>query len=254
MDTLEDARIGPSLAIALRATLRLGRPQQGYAQCVQVVRGDDELARVLSHSARLGEVHIVVTGVSCDEVVPLVRRLWPEHRCSRVDVAVDLLVPWTKLDRVALRFATEHGLKHRLVTDSDGGATRYLGAPSSEVRVRVYRKSEQLRALHPDRADEVPDGIVRVELQARPSKRATKEAVARMTPGQVWGLSRWGTEFAALVLAVDAPRVSTHARRPSDYSRALWYLARQYGPLLRLRAAEIGRQEAVDELLEAVQL
>lgn len=56
------------------------------------------------------------------------------------------------------------------------------------------------------------------------------------------------------MLAIDAPRVSTHFRRPSDYSRALFYLGRQYGPLIQRRADQIGRQEAVNEVLEALQL
>ena len=95
---------------------------------------------------------------------------------------------------------------------------------------------------------------MRFEAQFRPGKREIKEAVANMQPDEVWGLSRWGQEFALEMLAIDAPRVSTHFRRPSDYSRALFYLGRQYGPLIQRRADQIGRQEAVNEVLEALQI
>lgn len=254
LDSFEDGRIAPSLAVILGGELRQGRGLYGYQECWQIVRGEDELVKVYGRSVRIGEVHVVVSGVSCDEVVPVIRRLWPEHRVSRVDASVDLEVAFATVDRKALEFAKDRRLKHRLTTNSDGGATRYLGAPSSEMVVRVYKKSEQLKALHPDRADEIPEGIVRFEAQFRPGKREIKEAVATMPPDHVWGLSRWGQEFAAALLDIDAPRVSTHFRRPSDYSRALFYLGKQYGPLMQRRVDEIGRQEAVNEVLEALQL
>jgi hypothetical protein len=242
--------IATHLAVVLGGQLRRERGRNGYAVCTAITRGDDELVRVYEGSARLGEMHVVITGESCDELVPLFRRLWPEHRVSRADSSVDLLAEFELMDAQAVAFAEARNLSFRLVTDSNGGATRYLGAPSSEVRVRVYKKSEQLRALHPDRASEVPDGVVRVELQARPGKRDVKAAVSQMGPDQLWGLSQWGQAFALDQLGVDAERTSTHFRRPSSWSRSVFYLAQQYGPLVRERAATVGRDEALAELVE----
>lgn len=243
-----------SLGVVLGGELRSERGRNGYAECWSVTRGEDELVRVYSRSARIGEVHIVTTGESCDEVVPILRRLWPEHRVSRADSSVDLSADFTVLDRRAVQFAEDRRLSYRLVTDSQGGATRYLGAPSSEVRVRVYKKTEQLRSLHPDRAETIPDGVVRIELQARPGKRAVKERVATLDADGLWGLSEWGRSLALEVLAIDAERVSTHFRRPSSWSRALHYLGVQYGPLIRERAAAVGREAALEELLAELQL
>lgn len=251
-DGWEDA--AGTLALVLGGQLRNERGRNGYAQCKSVVVGEDELLRVYSHSARIGELHMVVTGESCDQVVPVFRRLWPEHRVSRADSAVDLLAEFDQVDDQAVAFARQRGLTFRLITDSDGGATRYLGAPSSEVRVRVYKKTEQLRALHPERASEVPDGVVRVELQARPGKRAVKEAAALLDADGLWGLSQWGQVLALELLDLEAERVYTHFRRPSSWSRALHFLGIQYGPMIRDRACEVGVQAALSELAEVFQL
>ena len=118
--------------------------------------------------------------------------------------------------------------------------------------MRVYKKSEQLRQLHPEKADEIPDGIVRIELQVRPGKRIVKERLSEAAPDDVWGFSQWSADLAGLVLQIDAERVSTHFRRPSDWSRAIHFLSRQYGPLVAKRAAQVGTEQARRELLEAL--
>lgn len=255
-DADHDFRLPARLTVALPgAVARRGKGRNGYAECVELVRGEDVLAQVYGRSARLGEVHVTITSGSCDEVVPVLRRLLPDHRVSRVDSAVDYVADFAQLDAVALAFAQQRNVSYRLVTDSAGGATRYLGSTSSEVMVRVYKKSEQLRALHPDRAAGVPDNLVRFEVQVRPGKRDTKELVARMSASDVWGLSKWSREFAHDVVGgVDAERTPTHFRKPSSYSRSMHFLGIQYGPLIRQRSLEVGRDVALAELVDALGL
>lgn len=254
MDDLDDGRVPVALAHELHGTMTRGKGLNGYAECINVERGDTVLARVYGRSARRGEVHIVTTSECCDEVTPVLRERWPDHRVSRADSSVDLLADFDALDARAVEFAEAHRLSFRIVSDSNGGATRYLGAPSSELRVRVYKKSEQLRALHPERASTIPDGIVRIELQARPGKRDAKSAAASMTADELWGLGKWSREFAADMLGIDAPRVATHFRRPSDWSRSLHFLGEQYRPMVARRAAEIGRELVREEVLAALGL
>lgn len=253
-DGLDDDRVAPAIALALGGSVKRAKGRNGYATSYLVERDGARLARVFGHSSRAGEVHVETESEACDEVVPLVRRLWPDHRISRLDSAVDLLIDFDAIDERALALAGERGLSHRLVTDSAGGATRYLGAPSSELRVRVYRKSEQLRARYPERAAEVPDGIVRVELQARPGKRHAKEAASRLTAEEVWGLGRWTQEFARELLTIDAPRVSTHFWRPDDWARSRHWLESQVAPVVARRIDEVGRERATAEVLEALGL
>lgn len=253
-DNMDDERVAGGIALATGGKISSAKGRNGYAMCEVINRGDDELARVYGHSARDGEVHIQVSSEACDEVVPLIRGLWPDHRISRADVSVDFQADFSSIDARALDFAERKGLSHRLVTDSAGGAIRYLGATSSETMVRVYKKSEQLRAKHPDRASEIPDGIVRVELQTRPGKRAVKERVARMTPDEVWGLGRWTQVFADEMLHLEVERVATHFRTPSEWARAMHYLNHQWAPMMRRREAEVGREQTVREVLGALGL
>lgn len=251
-DGLDDGRCAPALALATGARVTAGRARNGYSHAENVTRGEDVLAVVYGGSARAGEVHIAITGLACDELVPLVRRLWPRHRVSRADVALDFLADFDELDGRLVAFADGRGLKHEVIRNSEGGATRYLGARSSETRTRCYRKSEQLIALHPERADEIPRGVVRLELQARPGKRAIREAVALLEPDEVWGIGEWSQLLAQEVLALNPPRTVTHFRRPSDWSRSLHFLGLQYGPLVQARALDVGLAQAQAEVLAAL--
>jgi hypothetical protein len=253
-DGIDDGRVSAALALATGGLITEGRGRNGYAVCEVLTRGDDELARIYGHSARAGEVHIQTSSESCDEVVPIIRRLWPLHRVSRADVSVDFAADFDALDKLAVAFVTARSVSHRLMTNSDGGATRYLGALSSENTVRVYKKTEQLRAQHPDRAATIPDGIVRVEGVFRPGKRDVKELASRMEPDAFWGFGQWTQAFATELLGVDAERVPTHFRRPSDYARALHFLGEQYGPTMTRRAQDVGLDQAIAELLNAVGL
>lgn len=252
LDGHDDGRERARLALALGGTLTRGKPRNGYAECYVIERDGAVLALVYGRSARLGEVHIVASSEACDEVVPLVRELWPEHRVSRADSAVDFAADFDELDALAVAFAESRGVSYRLVTDSAGGATRYLGAPSSELRVRVYKKTEQLRAMHPEAAATIPDGIVRVELQARPGKRPVKEAVSSMGADDLWGLGEWTTHLAAKVLRIEAERVPTHFRRPTDWDRAMHFLGLQYAPMIARRVQELGAESVRSELLDAL--
>lgn len=253
-DGVDDDRVAPALALALGGRISRGKSRNGYAVCEVIERGDDALVQVYGHSARLGEVHVSVTSESCDEVVPLLRRLYPEHRVSRADSAVDFTADFDELDARVLAFATDRGLTHRLITNSDGGATRYVGSDRSEVMMRLYKKSEQLRALHPEKSSEIPDGIVRFELQVRPNKRQYKEILGRVTPDDAWGFSQWSGDLAELILSIESDRVSTHFRRPSDWTRALHFLGVQYGPMVQKRAEVVGFDQAARELLGALGL
>lgn len=254
VDGVDDGRVATAIALALGARISRGKGRNGYASCEVVERDEVVLAQVYGRSSRAGEVHVVTSSESCDEVVPLVRRLYPVHRVSRADSAVDFAADFAVLDARAMDLAASRSVSHRLIVDSDGGATRYLGAPSSELRVRVYRKTEQLRALHPERAHEIPDGIVRVELQARPGKRAVKEQAATLDAGEFWGLGRWTKELAGGLLDFDAPRVPTHFRRPTDWARAVHFLGVQYRPMVEARAALVGVDQARAEVLAALGL
>ena len=120
----EDDRVACAIALAVGGHLVRGRGRNGYAVCWHVERADEVLAQVYGRSARLGEVHVTITSESCDEVVPVLRRLYREHRVSRADSAVDFAADFAELDELVLGFVTERGLSHRMVTNREGGVTR----------------------------------------------------------------------------------------------------------------------------------
>lgn len=252
-DGLDEDRVVSALVLAFGGSVTLGRGQNGYSRSATVEVDDRVIATVYSGSARVGEVHVKVTGGACDDVVPLLRRLWPVHRVSRVDVALDFAASFEELDARALEFAKKLGLSYRLVTSSDGGATRYLGSVKSEVMVRVYKKSEELRAKHPDQASEIPDGIVRAEIQVRPASRV-KGHVATMSPVEVWGLGSWAPKFAAQFLDLAPVAVPTHFRKASDWSRSLHWLGQQYAPTIARRIEQVGEDQAREEVLAVLGL
>jgi hypothetical protein len=252
---LDDGRVPAALALSTGATVEPGKARNGYGRASVVCRGEDVLAVVYGGSARAGEVHVVTTGSSCDEVVPILRRLWPQHRVSRADAALDFSGDFDQLDAQLVAFCREgRQLKHELIVNSEGGATRYVGGRSSEVRLRLYKKSEQLRALHPDRAQEIPDGVVRVEVQVRPGKRATKELAAVLRPDDMFGLGQWSAQYAAEVLRLQPERTPTNFRRPSDWSRGIHYLGLQWSPMIAARVASRGLEATRAEVLLALGL
>lgn len=240
-----------ALGSVLGGDVSEGRGRNGYRKQLTLENDGKVLARVLGESIRAGEVHVITTSEACDDVVPLVREFWPEHRVSRCDVSIDVLADFEALDARAVAFAERKSLSHRLFTDNLGGATRYLGAASSEVMVRLYKKTEELRKRHPESAAEIPDGIVRAECVVRPNTHM-KGYVAKMSPDECWGLSDWSRGFAAGFFELEAQRVPTHFREASDWTKALHWIARQYGPALKRRAELVGIEQARHELMEAM--
>lgn len=246
-EVLDPVGVAQTLADRVGGSVSTAKGRNGYALCAVVQADDHVLARVFYRSKRVMEVHVEVTGASCDDVVPVLREFWPDHRVSRADVAVDFEASFEELDAVVLAFAEDRNLKHRLFTNSDGGATRYLGARSSEVQMRVYKKSEELRAKYPHQADEIPEGIVRVEMIVKPNSK-TKGRVCAMEPDEFFGLSKWGKAFASQFLDIEAERVPTHFREVTDWTRLAAHLGMQYGPAIQRRAEEVGPAEVIEEL------
>jgi hypothetical protein len=251
IDGVDDGRVGPALALATGGRLAPGKPRNGYGRAEVLLRGEEVLCRIFGGSARPGEVHLEITGETCRELVPIVRRLWPEHRVSRADSAMDFVADFEEMYAAAIAFANTRGLKHETITKSDGGKTLYIGSKKSAAFMRLYKKSEQLRSEYPEKAHEIPDGIVRAEMVSKPGKSEVKSAVSVMHPDDLWGMAKWATDYAAAVLGLAPIRTVTTFRRPSDWSRAVHFLGQQYGPAVLARAADVGSDAAASEVLRA---
>lgn len=249
---LDAERVAHELAIAHGGTISLGRGRFGYSRRYSIDHSEETWVNVYGGSATAGEVHVEIMSQGCDKYVPFVRNLWPEHRVSRADSALDFKGDYEALKQICLDFAEVRGLSHRFIQDSAGGACLYLGSASSENQIRFYKKSEQLLFKYPDRADEIPPGILRLELQTRPGKRAKKDRLSVLNAEDLWGLGRWTSELAKLILDLDVERVKVEVNPTSEWSKMLHFLGKQYGPGIARRMETHEPEEVLLEVLKAL--
>lgn len=252
-DEHDDRRVAEHLATAVRGVVTFRKGLHGYARGWLIERGKDKLATVLGGSAQ-GDTHVFTTSESCDQVVPLLRKIWPVHRVSRADSAMDFHGDFDQIRTYSYRFAETRGLKWDSRVNSDGGATFTIGSRSSERFLRVYKKTEQLRAKYPERAGEIQDGIIRAELEFKPSKRPVKERVAAMTAEDLWGLGKWTQDFAKELLGLAPERVKLRFKNATDWDRSIHYLGSQYGPMIARRLETHDPEQVLSEVLEALGL
>lgn len=239
------------LASACGGKARRARGRNGYPRAFSIEVSDTEYALVLFGGSTGPEVHVAIPGAGCDVLVPALRAHWPEHRVARVDVSLDLVgVDFDGLDQRLLALVGTT-VKHQLITDSEGGATRYLGSRKSDYLMRVYKKTEQLRKVYGKAARSVPEGVVRVEAEVKPGS-ADKSLFADLSPFQVICYRRLGRTVFGEVLGSGLPLWDGDAvhRKPSSWERLLSVLGSQYGPSVRDRAVEVGGAEVLRELGE----
>ncbi|TNC59045.1 replication initiation factor domain-containing protein, partial [Rubellimicrobium roseum] len=164
----------------------------------------------------------VASGKETPKAVEFVRRVYPAHRVSRADVAIDTVDEGAFDHLVALidPIARKAGVKVTMVGDPNDekrttGRTMYFGAWSSDVRLYVYEKDKEQEArglaFHP--------GHVRLELRAKPRKER-KSLAATMDEDQLWGLSTWTREVLEKLDGTIVPFVPDQSKRKSTVERA----------------------------------
>lgn len=252
-DIADERRLADGLAIALNGVVTPRKGLHGYSRGWTVERGTDKLATVLGGTAQ-GDTHVITTSESCDLVVPLIRKFWPCHRVARADSAIDFKGDYEEIQAYAKGFAEARGLTWDSRVNSDGGATFTIGSRASERYLRVYKKTEQLRAKYPERSGEIPDGIIRAELEVKPSKRPAKVRLAVMTAEDMWGLGKWTKEFAEELLGLEPERVKLRFKNSTDWERALHYLGKQYGPSIARRLETHPADDVIEQVLDVLGL
>lgn len=241
-----------NLSLSLGGRLERVRGINGYTAGMTVVRNEETLASVY-----FGGVNpfpnIKVTSWACDEVVPVMRSLWPgRHEVTRADTAVDFdeAGGFEVVSYVLQKYANTRHIEIQHIESTRNGVrarTVYLGAASSRVRLRAYEKGSK----------DLQDGLegssnaYRVELQVRPTGEVRGRASA-LSPDALWGVTPWARSLAAEVLKLPVEPVIMQPRREPDYMRAIRALRSQYGSTLS-RALEVeGSPEAVLRLLEVI--
>lgn len=226
-----------------------GRGRHNYRQSFRILDARGErVAEVLAGGSN-GDPNVTASGIVTPRFVEVVREFWPEHRVTRFDAAEDMAQEGAldTLEAVCRGLAKDLGIRGRAVVPDDPseGRTYYLGAPSSDTRVRLYDKTAETRGkLPPERHDEVPDHWARLEVQVRPRKE-WKRYAAQATPEQAWGFAGWTHELAKRALSLQIERITMQAGRETDDERAFRFMVMQYGPLLQRMLRDLGSWDCV---------
>lgn len=195
--------------------------------------------------------HLKAMGSVSDDAATLIRAVAPVHLVARADVCEDLEAPgW--FDRAfayMVDLAKAERVKPMRAGDWDSDhqeRTFYLGATSSDVRVRLYEKGKQMRSEYPAAADQFPLDWVRVEAQVRPRHRESKRTMSLVPASEFWGCSRWSRRLSDELLGVDAPRhsIGTKWNPHKELEKTEHHFIIQYRRMIEQRAEIEGSQEA----------
>lgn len=226
--TIRDAQ--PRQVITHLADSLGGIPCQGpsmrrYGPTISIEVGGRMAAWV--GTASDGLIYVEGKGETSPALVQAIRTRFPAHSAPRVDVAHDVggegaFESLQALIRARKGVKVEGGYV-ALPDDVDKGRTWAAGVRGGAAYLRLYEWGK-----HPDRGPnfERPD-VVRAELEARPHYARDKQAAARMSPQEVWGLSAWTHRVGEALLACDLPRYEAEARRYTADKTTL-YLARTF--------------------------
>lgn len=236
-------------ALAKDGTITNGKGRHNYHQSFVVKDGRGERVALVLAGGPNGHPNITASGNATEPFVKCVREFWPQHRVTRFDVAEDMaqVGAFESLEAVCREVAADRGVKGRTIIPDDPseGRTYYLGAPTSDVRVRLYDKTAQTRKeLPPDRHSEIPDHWVRLEVQVRPRKDF-KLFASSMSPECAWGFADWTTELARRAFALQIERVKMQAGRETDHERAYRFMIKQYANVFRVMFQDLGSWECV---------
>jgi hypothetical protein len=212
----------------------------GYENACQIRRGEDVLAKIQYGGASVGSrVWVNASGHNAHDFADLVRDKFPLHHLIRADVAIDYDEPgaWDSLSSLALSVADRFRLKVTHVGDfhrGKDGRTINIGSRTSAAMQRIYEKGKQLGKS---------SDWVRQELELKPQTDLAKLAYARATPEQMFQATKW-TRYVWEVLNGPSQEVRPappgSVRVPTDDERALEFMAKQYGNVLRRKLESLG--------------
>lgn len=223
--------------LAAGGSIEVGRGRHNYHQSFTVRSPEGTRRAVVLAGGPNGDPNVTASGEGTPAFVELVRASWPVHRVTRFDAAEDFAQEgaYERLEATMRAIAVLRGVKGRAIVPDDptDGRTYYLGAPSSDVRVRLYDKAAEVRrSIRGPAVAAVPEHWTRLEAQVRPVKD-WRHLAAQMPPEAVWGMSGWTRQLAREAMALDIPRCCMQAGRQEDMERSYRAMLDQYGRVLR---------------------
>lgn len=217
-----------------------------YDQGAQVFDGTGVLASIQFGGNNGAQPSVQAQGEQAAALCSWLRLEYPDHRCTRVDAAHDLAAPglFDAVHPILVQLGKDSGVSLPRAGDWDtprAGRTQYLGSPKSPRRLRMYEKGLQLLAASP-LADADPNHV-RLEVQYRPEHSEQKDAAARLSPLEVFGISEWTRDALATFCGTHAPEVNLRVHRERNDERARRFLCEQYGRVLLTWLTEVGTPE-----------
>jgi hypothetical protein len=216
-------------------------PRQGYEKAYKITRGETVLATVMWGGNTGSNVYASASGPQSPEFSQIIRREFPYHGLLRADVALDFDEEgaWESLSGLAIATADQYNLKvehHGDFHRQENGRTINVGSRSSAAYKRLYEKGKQLKL------DQHPFWV-RDELEFKPQNARAKLAYASASPVEIWHSTKWTrtvweTLFGPSATLCVAPAGSI--RVPGDDERALEFMAKQYGNVLRRKLESMG--------------
>lgn len=253
IESSSDAVLGGLLSGAPSGSyIQISRPKNGYERAATICMpyGDTWATVQWGGGAQGARVHVQASGARTRAVVPVIRKLFPVHYVTRVDVCIDFdeSGAWLSLCAGLLRSAECHRVKTTYYGDSGAmlsdsspsGRTLYAGSRQSPCYVRLYEKGKK------EGAGASPDWV-RFELELKPKGADAKLAVSGLDE---LGCLMTSSICAELVRALGAGagvspvKVGT-VYAPQDDEKAFWYLRRQYRALLLRELERLGGDKTV---------
>lgn len=214
-------------------------PKNGYERAYNVVRGDSVLARVQWGGKATGtRTWASASGDRAPQFAAVIRDHFKEHNLLRADVAIDYCEPgaWDSLYSLGIETADKFNLKVRHVGDyhrEEDGRTLYIGSRSSPAMQRIYEKGKQLGG---------DPNHVRSELEVKPQNARAKQVYAYASPEQMWLATKWSQYVLGVLTGATGmqPAPLGTVREVSDDDRAMEFMFKQYGNVLRRKLEAMG--------------
>jgi hypothetical protein len=183
---------------------RCGGPGQ-YEQTVGIFQEDDpDPIMSLSFGGNQGnDPYFRARGQYAETVCPAIRKHFPVHKVSRLDVAIDFLEVgmYDRISAFMMSIHKQRGVRAKTINHDvpEMGRTHYLGAGTSRVMTRLYEKDKQLE----QQMKTFVIGHVRLEVEIKPKKPAEKLHWASVSMADAWGASPTTAQLINDVLSLN---------------------------------------------------
>lgn len=232
--------------------------KNNYTDAYKVISKTGSDSALILFGGRNPHPNALMTSEGAQPFSEVLRANFPEHRVTRADIAEDFISPgaFNTLSTIAFEvYEDVRGSGYKLTSETirsrqeGGGATDYIGSPTSGTRFRAYDKTAEQRSKLPDHLkSKIPENWARAELQVRPQTPDLKARASLWTHLDFWGVSRWSAKLAERILGAEVARIRSKFSPASDDSLWLSFLAHQYSNHFKRLEAQIGRAAVLDAI------